>query len=275
MNPENLKHHFIEAMAKHLPPSASTLQLIDLDGQAGDVLKGRRADLEIQVLSADDPISWQINDDSVDAVVAFNVSLEIDLLNRILKVMRPGARFMAVLSSRQVSEDYVKLLEKQGYVRILVEPAVTDLGVLIRGEKAHLTTDTMQRIQDVATSDADMLDLEVFKGRYVHLLIHQTPNKPVWKLGADEKIRWQAIAVERNGQQIMLGFSSLPKAVGFMQPAVLDGVIQDINKVGKFSKETASGWEWSVLLNPTLDSIRDEKLILIDIDPDTAEMSDE
>lgn len=273
MNPDNLKRHFVNAMAKHLPPSSSTLRLVDINGQAGKILSQGRADLDIQVLSSDHIDTWMLADDSVDAVVAYNVLLETTLLSRVLRMMRTGGRFIAVLSSSSVSEEHVQLLEKQGYVRILVEPAVDDLGVLIRGEKAHVTEDTWSRIQQVATADADMLDLASFKGRYIHLLIQQTPNKPVWKLQSDEKIQWQAVAIQGHDNAILLGFSSLPKAVGFMQTAVIDGRINDINKVGKFSKETAS--DWTVMLNPTLDQIRGETLTLINIDPDTAEASDE
>jgi hypothetical protein len=273
MNPDNLKRHFVDAMAKHLPPSSSTLRLVDINGQAGDILSGRRADLIIDVLASDAVDTWSVVENSVDSAVAYNVLLETPLLEQVLRMMRTGGRFIAVLSSATVSEDYVQLLEKQGYVRILVEPAVDGLGVLIRGEKAHITDDTLLRIQQVATADADMLDLATFKGRYVHLLIQQTPNKPVWKLQPDEKIKWQAVAIQRDDALILLGFSSLPKAVGFMQPAVVEGKIQDINKVGKFSKETASNW--TVMLNPTLDMILDEELILIDIDPELAEASDE
>lgn len=272
MNPDKLKRHFVDAMAKHLPPSSSTLRLVDINGQAGDILSQRRADLSIDILS-DNVDAWSVTDDSVDAVVAYDVALETPILIRVLRMMRAGGRFIAVLPTSHVSEAYVQLLEKQGYVRILVEPAIDDLGVLIRGEKAHITDDTLSRIQQVATADEDMLDLTTFKGRYVHLLIQQTPNKPVWKLQADEKIEWQAVAIQRDDSSILLGFSSLPKAVGFMQPAVVEGVVTDINKVGKFSKETASNW--TVMLNPTLEMIRNETLTMIDVDPDIAEASDE
>jgi hypothetical protein len=273
MNTDNLKRHFVDAMAKHLPPSSSTLRLVDINGQAGETLSQRRADLELQVLESDNIDAWTIADNSVDAVVAYNVSLESPLLDHVLQMMRAGGRFIAVLSSSTVSKNYVQLLKKQGYMRILVEPAVDDLGVLVRGEKAHITDNTWSRIQQVATADADMLNLTTFKGRYVHLLIQQTPNKPVWKLQPDEKIQWQAVTIQRHGETILLGFSSLPKAVGFMQPAVVEGLIQNINKVGKFSKETAS--DWTVILNPTLDMIKGEVLTLIDIDANTAEASDE
>jgi hypothetical protein len=209
--------------------------------------------------------------------VAYDVVLDASLLEHVLDVMRAGGRFIVVLPTGDVSESYVKLLENHGYVRILVEPAVDGLGVLIRGEKVHASDDTLERIQLVATSDDDQLKLSSFRGRYVHLLIQQTPNKPVWKLQADETIRWHAVAIDGDEQVIVLGFTSLPKAVGFMQPAVMDGLIYDINKVGKFSKETIMAWddEQTIVLNPTVDAIRHLPLTRIEIDPATAEASDE
>lgn len=275
MKSRDLNRHFIATMLKHLPPSASSLRLLDLDGRAGEILKARRADIDVLSVLSDNPSSWNILDDSIDAVVAYDIQLESALLNHVLRLMRAGGRFIIVLAHQTVDEAYVHLLENHGYVRILVEPALDDLGVLIRGEKAHFTDDTLARIQEVATQDADLLDLQSYNGRYVHLLIRQTPNKPVWKLTVDEQILWQAVAIERDNKAYLLGFSSLPKAVGFMQPAVMQAVIVDINKVGKFSKSTAADWSWSVLLNPTLESIAGESLAMLDIDPKTAEIPDE
>ena len=160
-------------------------------------------------------------------------------------------------------------------MRILVEPALDELGVLIRGEKPHVTADTLERIQSVAQADTDSLDLNGFKGRYVHLLIQQRPNKPVWKLTKGEKLSWRAAAISRDPTPILLGFSSLPKAVAFMQTAVLEGIIRDINKVGKFSKATAHNWDWDIILNPTPESVRREQITTVDIDPATAEAPDE
>lgn len=275
MTLERLKRYFIDAMAKHLPPSASNLYLLDVNGQAGQWLSLRREDLQIIAKNADALDEWGIDESAIDSAVAYDLTLETAFLEKVLYVMRPGGRLIIVLPDEHVSETYVQTLEKHGYIRILVEPAVDDLGVLIRGEKPHLTDNTLQRIQQIAIQDADLLDIESYNGRYVHLLIQQSPNKPVWKLEAGEVIRWQAVAITSDEKPILLGFSSLPKAVGFMQPAVVQGVIKDINKVGKFSKQTALDWEWSVRLNPTLDSLSGKSFTLIDIDPTTAETPDE
>ena len=166
-------------------------------------------------------------------------------------------------------------MRDHGFARILIEPALDELGVLIRGEKPHTTANTLQRIQSVASGDADSLDLSRYRGRYIHLLIQQRPNKPVWKLNPGERISWRAAAIKRGSSPTLLAFSSLPKAVGFMQPAVLAGVVNDINKVCKFSLATVQACEWDIILNPSADSISGETLTYIDIDPALAEAPDE
>ncbi|MCA9913838.1 MAG: hypothetical protein KC496_10840, partial [Anaerolineae bacterium] len=148
-------------------------------------------------------------------------------------------------------------------------------GVLIRGEKPHNTADTLARVQQVAETDAALLDFESYRGRFIHLLVRQTPNKPVWRLLPEDVGRWQVVAVIMQGVPHLLAFSSLPRAVGFMQPAVLQNVIQDVNKVGKFSKSTAQRWEMPLLLNAPLESVDSYEVVLIDIDPTTAEAPDE
>src|SRR5690606_5851527 len=142
-------------------------------------------------------------------------------------------------------------------------------GVLMRGEKPHVTGDTLARIQQVAQNDGDSLDLANFKGRYVHLLVVQTPNKPVWHLEEGEPVAWEALAMmnEEDDTPQLIAFSSLPKAVGFMQPAVIAGHISGINKVGKFSKATATGWTLPVLLNPPPQILTDARITTVSIDP--------
>lgn len=265
---------FIEVMLKHLPPSASALRVLDVGSITGGILTGFRADLQIEVASLYLP-HWSYATDSMDAVVAYDWHLDDEFLAAALRVMRPGGRLIAVQPLGTVQAKHVAMLEKAGYIRILVEPAHGSDGILVRGEKAHTTSDTLVRVRDVAASDADLLDLETFRGRYVHLLIRQTPNKPVWKLAPDEKIEWRAAAIEREDETYLLAFSSLPKSVSFMQPAVLGGIVQDVNKVGKFSKQQAQKWTLPVLLNPMLQDVQTDTVVWVDIDPDTAEAPDE
>ncbi|MDX1994321.1 MAG: hypothetical protein SF029_18195 [bacterium] len=270
----------IEAMAKHLPPSASRLRLLDVNGAAGAILTELRPDLEL-VSVGGDAATWTsdtVPAESFDAIAAFGYVLNPDFLNAAMQALRPGGRLVIVNSRGEVSPVLGETLENAGYVRILVETAVEcplPTGVLMRGEKAHTTSHTLERIQQVADLDENALDLESYKGRFVHLLITQTPNKPAWKLDAGEQVEWQAAAVEGENEPMLLAFSSLPKAVAFMQPAVLDGRVKDVNKVGKFSKATAQGWALPVLLNPDLTILNDRPLRLVPVDATTAEAPDE
>lgn len=270
----SIQSQLIEVMLKHLPPSGSALRVLDVGDVSGGVLAQYRADLQIEVASLYSP-HWGYAPDSMDAVVAYDWYLGNDFLGAVLRVMRAGGRLIVVQPLGTVQAKHVATLEAAGYIRILVEPAYQGKGLLLRGEKAHTTADTLARVQGVADSDANLLDLDKFRGRYVHLLIRQTPNKPVWKLAPDEKIEWRAAAIEREDTTYLLAFSSLPKSVSFMQPAVLQGIVQDVNKVGKFSKQTAQTWILPVLLNPTLESVQADKIVWLDVDPDTAEAPDE
>lgn len=262
---------FIEAMAKHLPPSAAALRLIDVNGAAGDTLSTLRADLDLVAVNGD---QWTLETECADAVVAYGRDLDHDLLGAAMKALRPGGRLVVVNPYGSVDEERVKQLESAGYTRILVETGIEcplPTGVLMRGEKPHVTTDTLERIQLVASKDDEAVDFNDYKGRYIHLLIVQTPNKPVWALSEGETVQWQAVTV--NGA--MLAFSSLPKAVAFMQPAVLAGTISGVHKVAKFSKATAQGWTQPVMLNPAPEILVGQTMTLVNIDATTAETPDE
>ncbi len=275
MDAGQVQRHFVAVMAKHLPPSASTLHLLDLDGTSGQILSEWRADLHIHRIPPAGINLCGVSSNTLDAAVAYDIELTSDLLKFVLDGLRPGGRFIALQSRGCVSESHPRLLSDQGYVRILVEPALDGLGVLLRGEKPHVTADTLDRIQSVAQADSDSLDLDHYRGRYLHLLIQQQPNKPTWKMTPADSIAWRAIAIERESEPVLLSFSSLPKAVGFIQPAVVAGAIRDVNKVGKFSLATAADWAWQVILNPTLESVRHETITMVGIDPFTAEAPDE
>lgn len=268
-------HLLIQAMAKHLPPSASTLRLADVDGAAGDALRQHRADLDIMPVSGE---MWTFKENSLDAVAAFDRTLERGLLYSALNALRPGGRLIVVDPHGKPDHKHVLTLEEAGYTRILVEAAVehpVTAGVLMRGEKPHLTADTSARVNLIAGRDSAASDLANFKGRYIHLLVRQTPNKPAWALTPDDKITWEAVAIQQEGSAALLAFSSLPNAVAFMQAALLAGTIRDVNKVGKFSRATAETWQFPVLLNPSPDVLRDQTITLIPIDPATAETPDE
>lgn len=275
MDSGSIQQLFVAVMAKHLPPSASNLRLLDLDGRSGGMLAKSRADIQVTRLPAARLQAAPLGANCIDAIVAYDIAPTAALLQSALDILRPGGRFIALQPSGNVSEKHALALSACGFVRILVEPALDGIGVLLRGEKSHLTADVMARIQGVASADADALTLDGFRGRYIHLLVQRRPNKPAWALMPGETFRWRAAAVHRGEEWALLGFSSLPKAVAFLQPAVLAGAIHDINKVGKFSRATAGQWTWDLIINPTLDAIAGGQLAYLEIDPATAEAPDE
>lgn len=278
----------VTALAKHLPPSAADLHLLDINGSTGAILRELRADLHITRVTGR-AHTWDLPPGSVDAVVGLDLALDAGLLAAALAALRPGGRFVIVNGFGTVHEATGRRIEAAGYTRILVEaaPVTPDgEGVLMRGEKPHLTADTLARVRQVAGADADALDLATYRGRYVYLLVEQQPNLPPWRTEPDAPVTWQALAVapdgaggDRGGEvtPVLLAFSSLPKAVGFMQPAVLQGTLGrlTVNKVGKFSRATAARWPLPVLLNPPLANVEGAAFVQVPVDPATAEAPDE
>ncbi|MFO7321896.1 MAG: hypothetical protein DIU68_009200 [Chloroflexota bacterium] len=262
------------AVARHLPPSAAMLRLIDVGGRAGATLSELRDDLAIDVV----PLNvgqQRLEPESADAVVALGTRPEAALLAGALSVLRPGGRLMIVDPDGRPDQDAVDILQDAGFTRILVESAHPAGGVLLRAEKPHVTDDTLARIAQVAGRDVASLDLAAYKGPYVHLLIRQHPNKPAWARQPGETVTWEAAAIQTDEGPVLLAFSALPRAVAFMQPAVLAGRIHGVNKVAKFSRATAAQWPERVLLNPPVEVLAQGELVFISIDPATAEAPDE
>lgn len=267
----------IGAMLNHLPPSASTLHLLDVDGACGDIFAAARPDLNITAVTGD-PATWHIEPDTFDAVVAYNRAGDGALMAAALAALRTGGRLIIVDAQGDPAADQVSALENTGFTRILVETGIEcplPVGMLMRGEKPHTTADTLARVQVAADLDADLLNWDTFNGRFIYVLVRQSPNKPVWKLTPDDVITWQAAALHTEKEAVMLAFSSLPKAVAFMQPAVLERLIRDVNKVAKFSRETAQTWSTQLALNLLPTALTDHRVTWIALDPQTAETPDE
>ncbi|MBZ0285971.1 MAG: hypothetical protein K8I30_00045, partial [Anaerolineae bacterium] len=144
-------------------------------------------------------------------------------------------------------------------------------GVLMRGEKPHLEEQTAARIKQVAARD----NAQRRAGRYVHLLIKQTPNQPAWKLKPGEPLDWEAVAVAGDNETVLLAFSSLPKAVEFMQPAVLAGHILDVNKVAKYAWGVVQALPYPIMLNPSDEIFDTQAAVFVEVDPAKAEEADE
>ncbi|MBI5669997.1 MAG: hypothetical protein HZC41_18540 [Chloroflexi bacterium] len=261
----------IEAAARHLPPSGAALRLLDVGGKAGTVLAALRDDLEI--LPVGKPGGWSVSADTADAVVAYDVPPDVALLRTALDALRPGGRLIVISPTGEPRDLYVRLLEGAGYTRILVENAIecpSPVGVLMRGEKPHTEERTVDRVRQVAARDEMPRP-----GRYVYILVNQLPNKPAWMLQPDERLEWGAVAVSGDDETVLLAFSSLPKAVAFMQPAVLNKRIEGVNKIAKYRWDVVHGWPNPVMLNPTDDILETNAVVLLPVDPASAEIPDE
>ena len=259
---------YVEAMARHLPPSGARLRWVDVGGRCAAALSARRLDLDLVE-------AWPDEADSADAVVALDAPLTADLLGRALAALRPGGRFVYVDPSGEPCAELVETLANAGFTRILVEPALEVGGVLARGEKPHTARATLERAAQTAARDDSASELAAYSGRYLHLLICQTPNKPVWALRPDERVTWTAAALDTGSGPALLAFSSLPKAVAFMQPAVLAGRIAGVNKVGKFSRAAAQTWPQPILFNPEPAALDSGRVVFLPVDAASAEAPDE
>lgn len=267
----SLPHLLIEAAARHLPPSGAMLRLLDVDGKAGAVLAALRHDLEIMPVGK--PGAWAVGPDTVDAVIAFDCPTDVALLRTALDALRPGGRLIVISPTGEPRALYVRMLEGAGYTRILVENAIecpSPVGVLMRGEKPHTEERTVDRVRQVAARDETPRP-----GRYVYVLVNQLANKPVWMLQPGETVAWNAVAVAGDQETVLLAFSSLPKAVAFMQPAVLARRIEGVNKIAKFRWDVVHGWPNPVMLNPTDDILETNSVVLLPVDPSSAEAPDE
>jgi ubiquinone/menaquinone biosynthesis C-methylase UbiE len=191
---------------------------------------------------------------------------------RALAHVRMPRAAISVLLWHGVSRMYPRLtleymsetLISTGFARVLAERVVEGWGVLSRGEKPYPDLSTVERIALIASTDVAVQDLQIVdsaalpefgRGRFVFLLIRQTPDKPPWAIQSGDVIRWDAAMVTdkaANNRPLLLAFTSLPKAVAFMQPAVTSGLFKgiNINKVGKFDKAITPHWATDVLLNP-------------------------
>jgi hypothetical protein len=128
--------------------------------------------------------------------------------------------------------------------------------------------------------DADGL-ISASRGKFVFLLVRQTPDKPAWDIQPGTQLRWQAAMVSDQGERpFLLAFTSLSKAVEFMQSAVMTGYLYGINKVAKFEKGVARHWSSDMLLNPPFEVLHSAdgyavKGIMLDVDPASAVTGEE
>jgi len=248
--------------AKHLPPSAGLPRVLALDERAASELPSE----EVELARA-----WS-DGEQFDAIVGYAAPRDLE---RWLPHLRPGGRL--ILAESAVPEaTALEALITAGYIHCLVED---DAGlILYRGERPPRGSSN-ERMQAAARSPISSLRSPApsLRSPFVFLLITQTPNKPAWKLAPDEKLEWRAVTLldPANGQPTLLAFTSLVKAVAFMQPAVLAGFLSGVNKVGKFRAEAAPTWGLPLVINPSFDDWRAAALAPpLTVDPQTAVMDE-
>ncbi len=257
----------IAGMLRQLPPSGSTLKLLDLGGHCAGPFREKRQDLNIHRLA-----ELPAGKSRYDAIVALDQPLAPRFLAAALRKLRPGGRLIIGWRHGEIDAGQQLELEAAGFVRILLETQGDSL--LLRGERPLEAQEGQERNPGVSVEAAGHV-AALRPGRYVHLLLRQTPERAPWATEPGEALRWQALTLDVPGERRLLAFSSLPQAVAFMQPAVLQGRLRDVNKVGKFPREAANDWPFAPLLDPAPDVLERADTGLVDVDPAAAALPDE
>jgi hypothetical protein len=230
--------------AKHLPPSAERVRLRPLDERAREWAEAVAAATFAQVS----------DEGECDAVLGARLARLPD------EALRPGGRVIFLLSEEtRPLDELASVLAEAGFVRILVEPVLDGAFILARGEPRSEVPDRSALVAALDTG----LSVVPSGGplpRYVHLLVRQTPPTRGWDSAGPTPVTWEAMTVRdtASGESVLIGFSSLTKAVAFMKPAALAGALPDVNKLPRFGGETVAGWGMPVLLNPAFETFREE-----------------
>lgn len=266
----------LREMLRHLPPSGAELALVALGEDITAPVCALRPDVRViwRESFADYALPLPLDSQSADALIACDALSAVRdselFLREALRILRPGGR-MVLFETVPEAEQAAQLLHLAGtletakFERVLTE-RLTDLGgVLARGERSYTHLSTQERISGTAARDSGLPGgvaqlepipantlIEALTGKFVFLLAAQPTDRPPWELGRDRY--WLApvmIDRGRDGAYCLLVFSSLPKAVEFMQPAVKAGLIKGINKIAKFDKAQIATWGIDLILNPT------------------------
>ncbi|MGH2592035.1 MAG: hypothetical protein ACRDGG_00815 [Anaerolineae bacterium] len=233
-----------QVIARHLPPSADHVRVRPLDTPARAWATALTTEHFVRLCE----------EGECDAALAADLALVSQV------GLRPGGRAIVLLSGETRSlSDLAAILSEAGFARILIEPVLDGAFVLARGEPR---SDVADRSAEIAAPGVDLTVARSVQPlpRYLHLLVHQEPPSRGWEQPDPASITWDAVAVRKKatGESMLLGFSSLVKAVAFMKPAVLAGTIPNINKMPRYRGETVAGWGAPVMLNPAFEVLRED-----------------
>lgn len=225
--------------ARHLPPSAGLPVVLALSAEAAAELA------PVAAVSAAPG-----RPEGYDAIAGPALPAEVPGL---AAQLRPGGRL--ILTASDPPEALLAALTQAGLIHCLVEVGSSpEPGDAAAGTPAHLYRGERpprvppgERVARVAAQPASAAT------PYLFLLITQTPNVPGWRLPAGSSVRWQAATRlhPATGQLRLLAFSSLARAVAFMQPAIRAGAIGGVNKIAKYPAGAAEHWLQPVWLNPS------------------------
>jgi hypothetical protein len=231
--------------ARHLPPSAGLPRVLALDPATAAELAAAA-----EVTASPDPAAAP---GPYDAIAGRRLATAAELAH-LAAHLRPGGRL--ILAAAAEPAPLLAALTAAGCIHCLVETEGSL--TLYRGERPPESASTLARAQQLAAAEMTGAAGEQPPAlpRFVFLLVTQTPNKPAWKLAPGERVTWRAATIVRGAAPHLLAFSSLVKAVAYLQPAVLAGAISGVNKVAKFPATAAAAWPLPLLLNPSFEALR-------------------
>lgn len=204
-----------------------------------------------------------------DAIIGYvEPDLTLDSLETFFHWLRPGGRL--ILAAQADPRTLLEALVQAGYSHCLVEPQ-SEAWTLYRGERPGMPG--LAALAALPSGNGSGLHTP-----FCYIPVEQTPNRPAWRLAPGEKIEWRAPTVldSGSGQARLLVFSSLVRAVAFMQKAVLADTIRGINKVGKYRSAQVAGWQRPFLVNPTFHDVRNRaRGPAVVLEPGAAQAPDE
>jgi hypothetical protein len=244
----------VEVIAKHLPPSADRVRICALDAPARAWAGALAAAHFVGVVDTGE----------CDATLASR-------LRSIAPVkLRPGGRAIFLLADERRSlSEVAAIMQHAGFTRILTESVLDGAFILARGEP--IAAASPDRNAEAARLGEGLRVAQAGDPlpRYLHLLVHQEPPSRGWEQPDLQSVTWHAATVRDMAQDrsVLLGFSSLVKAVAFMKPAVLAGAIPDINRLPRYRGEQVAGWGMAVLLNPAFEVLHVDPHFTFDATP--------
>jgi len=259
-------------VSRHFPPSGQLLRLADaslMPGPTPELWRDLRPDV---VVTQVDPKNLPLDASTYDAIAAYGALSMLWLapegrdafLRAALRLLRPGGRLVLFdppegLPWPDAYASLMAMFERADYRRILLEHL--PFGFVCRGEK-HLPAigaeDATYAPQKTPVNLIEAGKLhQTLRGSFVFLLCQKNTTKAPWTVQPGESETWEAALAHASQREhpALIAFSTLPKAVQFMQHAVKQGTLTKVNKIAKFEKAVVDGWMLNILLDPAFDRL--------------------